>query len=209
MRRAPGGAAVLALLLGCSAAALAEPASVAAERRQIKHERAAAETRYKQAEAECRTRFVVSSCVAEAQAQQRTTLTDLRQRELALDEAKRKSEAAENTRRLQAKQAEAAARPAPQPHAPAAPASNASAAASAAGAAPRTERSLPRAKTADDPTEAAARAAAQQRRLSDAAAHRREVEQRNAERAASGRKTTPLPLPSAADIASAASAAGR
>lgn len=182
----------------------AEPASAVAERKQIRHDRAAAEARFKQAEAECSTRFAVSGCIADAQAQRRTTLTELRERELVLDEAKRRAEAAENTRRLQAKQAEAAARPLPVPHA-----ASAAHVPAASASPPRAQRPVIRSKTADDPAEAAARAAAQQRRASDAAAHRAEVEKHNAERAARGKKSTPLPVPSAASVAAAASAAGR
>ena len=59
------------------------------------------------------------------------------------------------------------------------------------------------------PPLAAARAAAQRRRASEAAAHRQEVEKRNAERAASGKKSTPLPVPSAASVAETASAVAR
>jgi hypothetical protein len=51
--------------------------------------------------------------------------------------------------------------------------------------------------------------AAQQRRASEAAAHRQEVEQRNAERSARGKKSTPLPVPSAASVAATASAPAR
>lgn len=199
--------ALLALLLGLGAAVQAgEPASAAAERSQIQQDRAAADARYKQAEAECRTRFAVSGCIAEAQAQRRTALTELRQRELALGEAKRRADVEENARRVQTKQAEAAARPAPVPHAASAAQTEAAAAASSTA---RRERTNPASKTADDATAAAARVAAQQRRASEAAAHRQEVEQRHAERAARGKKSTPLPVPSAASVAATASAAAR
>ena len=194
--------AIAALLLGlCAAAQASEPPSAVAERKQIQQDRAAAEARYKQAEAECQTRFAVSGCIADAQAQRRTELTELRQRELALDEAKRRAEVEDNARRVQTKQAEAAARPVPVPQAASAPQP-----ASAASAAARRERN-PVSKTADDATAAAARVAAQQRRANEAAAHRQEVEQRNAERAARGKKSTPLPVPSAASVADSASAA--
>jgi len=197
----------LGLLVGLGAAAHAlEPASDAAQREQIKTERAAAEARYKQAEADCSKRFAVSGCLAEAQAQRREAMTGLRAREVALDEAQRKADAEESARRVQAKQAEAASKPPPVPRAASAPAS--AAASAAAGRAP-SERARQRSKTAEDATLAAARVAAQQRRASEAAAHRQEVEQRNAERSARGKKSTPLPVPSAASVAATASAPAR
>jgi len=200
-------AVCLGLLVGLGAAAHAlEPASDAAQREQIKTERAAAEARYKQAEADCSKRFAVSGCLAEAQAQRREAMTGLRAREVALDEAQRKADAEESARRVQAKQAEAASKPPPVPRAASAPAS--AAASAAAGRAP-SERARQRSKTAEDATLAAARVAAQQRRASEAAAHRQEVEQRNAERSARGKKSTPLPVPSAASVAATASAPAR
>lgn len=200
-------AVCLGLLVGLGAAAHAlEPASGAAQRQQIKTERAAAEARYKQAEADCSKRFAVSGCLAEAQAQRREAMTGLRAREVALDEAQRKADAEESARRVQAKQAEAASKPPPVPRAASAPAS--AAASAAAGRAP-SERARQRSKTAEDATVAAARVSAQQRRASEAAAHRQEVEQRNAERSARGKKSTPLPVPSAASVAATASAPAR
>jgi len=197
----------LGLLVGLGAAAHAlEPASDAAQREQVRTERAAAEARYKQAEADCSKRFAVSGCLAEAQAQRREAMTGLRAREVALDEAQRKADAEESARRVQAKQAEAASKPPPVPRAASAPAS---AAASAAAGRASSERARQRSKTAEDATLAAARVAAQQRRASEAAAHRQEVEQRNAERSARGKKSTPLPVPSAASVAATASAPAR
>jgi colicin import membrane protein len=193
------------LMLLAAAAPAAESPSAAAERRQIKADRAAVEARYRLAEADCNKRFVVSGCVAEAQAQRREALSALRLRELALDEAKRKAEAEESARRQQAKRDEAASKPVPVPRAASAPAASSA----AAGRAP-SERARQRSKTADDATAAAARVVAQQRRASDAAAHRQDVEQRNAEREASGKKKgTPLPVPSAASVAATAGAASR
>jgi hypothetical protein len=201
------GAVCVGLLLGLAAGVhAAEPVSNAAQRQQIKAERAAAETRYKQAEADCRERFAVSGCIADAQAQRREAMTGLRMRELELDEAQRKADAEESARRVEAKRAEAASKPPPVPRAASAPAS---AAASSAAGRTATERARQRSKTAEDTTAAAARAAAQQRRASEAAAHRQEVEKRNAERVARGKKSTPLPVPSAASVAASASAPAR
>lgn len=194
------------LILVCGAHATESP-EAQVERQTIKTQRAAANAQLKKAEAECRQRFVVSSCINEAQAQHREAMSALRMRELTLDEAKRKAEAEENERRLQAKRAEAASRPPPVPRAASAP--KASAAASAASAPLAGDRVRKRSKTGDDATAAAERVAAQQRRAAEAAAHRQEVEQRNAERAARGKKTTPLPVPSAASVAAIASAPAR
>ena len=69
-------AACVGLLLAAVAHAV-EPSSDAAQRQQIKTERAAAEARYKQAEADCNMRFAVSGCIAEAQAQRREALERL------------------------------------------------------------------------------------------------------------------------------------
>lgn len=193
---------VIGLLLAAAAQA-AEPAEAQAERQRIKSERAVVEAAYKQAEADCRRRFAVSGCITEAQTQRREAQAGLRQRELVLDEAKRKAEAEEDQRRIEAKRAEAASKPSPVPRAASAPAKTAAAAASVPLASGRA-RGI--SKTGDDATEAAARVAAQQRRLAEAAAHRQEVEQRNAERAARGKKSSPLPVPSAAGVADIASA---
>lgn len=206
MKRAGVALAAWLVLFPVLGAASGAAQQAKAEREQIRNERAAVEARFKQDEASCKARFVVSSCIADAQAQRRTSLTELRQRELALDEAKRQAEADEGARRLKAKQDAAAAKALPVPHAASAPSSPA-AAASAPVRAER-QRSLP--KTADDPAEAAERAAAQQRRAAQADLHRQELERRNAERAARIKKEgAPLAVPSAAGVAEIASAASR
>ena len=201
--------AALALCVGCivaaGAATAAESPDAAAQRQQIKQERDAAEARFKQTEAECKQRFSVSGCVADAEAERRATLATLRLRELALDDAKRQAEAEESRRRLERKRAETENKPPPVPRA----ASEPRAASSAASAPLIKERVRRSSQTADGAAEAAARAVAQQRRASEAAAHRQEVEQRNAERAARGKKAQPLPVPSAASVAESASAAAR
>jgi hypothetical protein len=201
---AAGAGLGLLLWLACSAQA-AESAAALAERDQIQRERAAVEARYKQTEADCKTRFAVSGCVADAQAQRREALSSLRLRELTLDDAWRKAEAEENERRLAAKQADALSRAPPVPRAASAPLSPASAVASPSP----NERVKSRSRTADDATAAAERVVAQQRRASEAEAHRQQVEQRNAERAARGKKSTPLPVPTAASVAATASEPAR
>jgi len=91
------------------------------------------------------------------------------------------------------------------PRAASAPLSPASAVASPSP----NERVKSRSRTADDATAAAERVVAQQRRASEAEAHRQQVEQRNAERAARGKKSTPLPVPTAASVAATASEPAR
>ena len=194
------------LLLAAGVHATESP-EAQAERHQIKTERAAANAGLNKAEAECRQRFVVSSCVNEAQAQHREAMSALRMRELTLDEAKRKAEVEANERRIEAKRAEAANRPSPAPRVASAP--KPSAAASTASGPVASEPVRKRSKTGDEAAAAAARVAAQQRRVAEAAAHRQEVEQRNAERLARGKKSTPLPVPSAASVAEIASAPAR
>lgn len=186
--------------LGATLARADEPPEALAERQRIAAERAAVEADAAQAEAECRTRFAVSGCVADVQARRRAALAPLRERELALDDAKRKAAAQQSAQRIEAKRAEAASAPPPQP-ASASVRARAPASAAQAGA-----RQRKPSKTADDAAEAAQRAAEQQQRLSEAAAHRQDVERRNAERAARGKKSQPLPVPSAASVAAIASA---
>lgn len=194
---------VLVLCQGSPAHAT-EPPGAAAERVEIRRERAAVESRYKQGEIACRDRFAVTDCVNELQAQRRESLSVLLKREIELDEAKRKAEAAENSRHLDAKRAAAASRPPPVPRAEPAKSASAPATAGRSASAPG-ERARTSSKTADDPAQAAERVAAQQRRASEAAAHRAQVEQRNAERAARGKKSTPLPVPVPLPPAGAAS----
>jgi hypothetical protein len=183
-------------------ASTTQASSTQVERKHIAEERKAIEARYKAGEAVCRQQFVVTACVNEQQTQRREALELLRQRELVLDEAKRKTEAEENARRLQAKREEAAAKAPPVPRA--ASAANPPLSAKLPASAP-SERVRQRSKTADDPAAAAERVAAQQRRASEAAAHRASVDQRNAERAARGKKSAPLGVPAPLPPASAAS----
>jgi hypothetical protein len=189
------------LLGGCQALAASTDADTAAAQRQaIRQERAAVEARFQQGEAQCKQRFAVSGCVADLQTQRRRELAALRERELVLDEAQRKADAEANARRLQAKRDAAQDRPPPQARAQTAAAAG-SAPASSASSSASSERARRRSKTADDAAAAAARVVAQERHASEAAAHRQAVEQRNVERAAKGKKSTPLPTPAASAAA--------
>jgi hypothetical protein len=104
-------AAALCLALGASAAApvFAQDA-VQAEKAQIESQRRAAEERYRARERECRDRFIVTSCVEDAQRQRRATLDALRARQLKLDEARRRTRAAERQAEIAEKMAEDARR---------------------------------------------------------------------------------------------------
>jgi len=184
----------LGLCVTVSAAA-DETAVEAEQRRQIQHERSEVEQRFRQGEATCAQRFFVTSCVEALKVQRREALASLRAREIALDEAKRRRDAEESARRVQQKQAEAQARPVPEPRVPPPRAS----------APAKSDRVTRRSQTADDAAEAAARVLAQQRRASEAEARRDAAELRQAERAAKGKKSIPLPIPAPLPPASAAS----
>ena len=186
----------LALLCGVSLGARADT-----ENERIAHERAAANAKLAEQQRECATRFVVATCVEDARTEHRATLARLRQRELQLDEAKRRATAearrkaiAEKAEAQQARASDAApeaprvrVRRAPQP-APV-PASRA----------PERLTPLPGGRTGADRTAVERRNEqkfeAMQR---DAQAHRQAVERRNAQRAAKGKAAAPLPVPEGA-----------
>jgi hypothetical protein len=195
--------------------AVAESPQTLAERQMIDEQRAAIAAEYARGERDCRQQFAVTDCVNRLREQQRSALAALRERELQLDDAKRRAEVAAQQQRL-AQKAAAAAAAASQ--AQAASASGARPAKTpAAPATPREPRPVPKATPPPTPSRAAdediqhkadqrakeaaaaaARVQAQQRRASAAAAHREEVERRNAVRAAKGKQAQPLPLPASA-----------
>jgi colicin import membrane protein len=185
----------LALLCGVSLWARAD-----AENERIAAERAAANARLAEQQRECATRFIVASCVEDARTEHRATLARLRQRELQLDEAKRRATAearrkaiAERAEAQQSRASDAAPEPprarvrrAPQP-APV-PASRA----------PERLTPLPGGGTGAD------RATVERRNEQkfeamqrEAQAHRQAVERRNAQRAAKGKTAAPLSVPGA------------
>jgi hypothetical protein len=187
--------AVLALMCGASMGALGD-----VERDRIAAERQAANARLAARERDCETRFVVAPCVEAARTETRATLNSLRQRELALDEAKRVAAAearrkaiAENLDAQRSRAAEAPPEPLrvhvrgvqPSARARAEPRSDS----------PRVPEAVPAGADAN-------RAAAEQRnrerfeaRQREMRAHREAVELRNERRAAQGRTTSPLPAP--------------
>lgn len=188
----------LALLCGCVDAACAD-----AEHDRIAAERAAADDRLAAQERECATRFVVAACVEEARTAHRATLTRLRQRQLQIDEARRREAAAARRKaiaeRVDAQQAHASEVPSVRVrrHAPPEPA--------AATRAP--PAALPRpiaggASGADRATLERRNEAEFAARMRAAQAHRDEVARRNAQREAQGKVAAPLP-PSGASAAAA------
>jgi hypothetical protein len=182
-----------------------------AERARIAAERAQAEAAYDERERVCRERFVVSSCLDDARRDRRHALERARQQGAVLDEGQRKKRAAERLEdigskvsaqdaqrrealaRQQQREKErgeavarrAAASGAASASAPEASSSAASAAADAASARARDARAA-----------AAGRVAEYEKRQAEARAHREAVEQRNAERAAQGKRPA-RPLPGA------------
>lgn len=160
------------------------------ERERIAAQRQVAEQQYVEREAECRKRFVVTSCIDKARADKRQTLDNLHQQEIALDEVERQQRSAEHKRRREAKAWEEINKPAPEPR----PAREPKAPKEPSSVLPRRAASAP---SAED------RSAAEQRsreryeaRRKEAEAHRAAVEKRNQERA--GKKAKPLPVPPAA-----------
>ena len=180
--------AVLALVCLCGAALGAD---AQAERERIRTERAQAEQRFAQAERDCSTHFVVTSCVEAARAQRRDALSRLRNEELVLDQAERRQRAAERAAAIHDKQAhDEAPRVAPHTAPPAASAPPAQLHLRSHGA--RAARTEPRLS----PEAEARNRAAYESRLREAQAHREAIERRNAERQAKAKKPAlALPLP--------------
>ncbi|MBS0446403.1 MAG: hypothetical protein JSR59_10700 [Proteobacteria bacterium] len=200
-------AAVAAGALVASASATHAVEGADAERAAIRRDRADAEAEFERRKAECETRFVVTSCVDMARREEREALTRLRHRETALDDAERKERAAQrrgeiadNQQRDRERQSAASSpegrealhrqsepqvmvRPQPQPQ----PRPTPRPAASGVGA------GIPLERRTD---EARSRAEFEARQQA-AEAHRKEVEQRNLERAARGKVSAPLPPASA------------
>lgn len=78
----------------------------AAEQARLAEERSGAEARFVARDAECRQRFVVSECVADARRERRIALDALRVRQQDLDDGRRQQRAAERRAALAAKAAE-------------------------------------------------------------------------------------------------------
>src|SRR5947207_14324881 len=97
---------VLLLLLSAAATLPAwaiSPADDAAERQRIAAEQAEVEKAYAAREAECRRRFIVTSCLDAARRDRREAVERLRQQEVVLDEAQRKQRAAQRIEEIRSK----------------------------------------------------------------------------------------------------------
>jgi hypothetical protein len=199
----------LALLLAVPARAGA-PSDDANDRERIRSERAAAEAEYSTQMKKCNQQFVVTSCVNEARAKRHALISRLDEQQHALDQAERARRASERTqsidskvggdeasRREEAARERATNRPAgKEPKPVPAP----------AGAAPRAPRAASSpAQRAEQEENARLTYEKKQR---DAEAHRQEVERRNQEHARKTRPAAPLPMPAAAQAASAAQPKG-
>jgi len=187
------------------AGAAGPPLDAAGERQRIAAERAAVESAHTRAEARCRERFAVTTCIEQARQLRRDALGGLREQELLLADDERKRRAAERMLAIDRNRIEAESRPpAAAPATRARPRSvDPAASAVPALAAPATAPApapepAPAPAPAPGPSKEAAAAAAQR---ASAAAQRqleitrdlREVQRRQAEREAAGRAVSPLP----------------
>ncbi len=168
---------VVVLLAGLAIGiAFAAASDEAAQRERIGRERAAAETRYREAMQDCADHFALTACEERARAERRDTLERLSAQEADLDAARHRRQAEERKREIERNAAPrpSASAPAavPRPHALPAPTPT-----------PIFPQVAP---PASDAAAAAARREAQAReryrlRQQRAAAHKAEVERRNAQ----------------------------
>jgi hypothetical protein len=202
--RSPEGLSVALLLaLACGAAFAADALDLRAdrERQRTANERRRIEAEYTARIRQCESQFVVTSCVEEARAQRREALDRLTQQQAVIEDALRKQRAAERMERLQEKQQQAAERRNAPPVPPRVVHRSARPASAASGAASSAALQLP-ASHLPGAAEQRRNQAAYEKRQKDAAEHREQVEQRNAQRAATRKPAASLPLPSAASAAS-------
>jgi hypothetical protein len=163
-----------------------EAPSSQAERERIAKQRQAAEVQYAQREAECKRRFVVTSCIDQARADRRQSLDNLHQQEIALDEVERQQRSAEHRRRRDAKAWDEINKPAPEPRAPRVPKQREAKPLLPPSAA---SRPAPVDRSADE-QQARERFEARQREAQD---HKAEIEERNRKKAATRKPALPMP----------------
>jgi hypothetical protein len=221
---------LLLLLLSTVAAAPARAISAAddaAERRRIAAEQAQVEKAYAAREAECRQRFIVTSCLDAARRDRREALEKLHRQEVVLDEAQRKQRAAQRIEEIRAKvsaddgkrreaEARVQARDAKRQEQAAQEEAGASGSAASAPTAASAASATSTASTASTAGKATARvrsvaakrpvdtdhaASAYDQRQQQAQEHRAAVERRNAERAAKSKPSRPLPARGSASSA--------
>lgn len=85
------------------AAVDAPPETVARERSRIEAERRREDARFAGEEAACYQRFAVNDCLREVRVRRRAAFEDLRRQEIELNDAQRRSRAAEQLRRIEDK----------------------------------------------------------------------------------------------------------
>ncbi len=201
--------AALALLCASGGVRSAAAASVDAERREIAHKRSAIEAVFAKARDDCASNFVVTACIDAARSQRRQSRLVLNEREQALAAFERSERALARERALAQKQAALATRSSSRPAialSPARPQSALSgapvrsAADASAGAISTGAAVVSAAKPVAPPASSAesVRRAAYERREREARAHRLEVDQRNANRAANKQRAATLPAPASA-----------
>jgi len=196
--------AMTATLGGGAHAGTTTPAQAAAEHDRIARERAEVQATYAKQEAACQEGFVVTPCLEAARKAQRDGLARLRRQEVLLDEEQRKQRAAQRMQSIRSNLESQNARPtAPTPPGAAAEARAASKA-ERAPSPPSTTLDERRANAEERAREVEARRAQEpanveryEERQREIEAHRRAVEERNAKRQASGKKSAPLPMPPA------------
>ncbi|MEQ1683455.1 MAG: hypothetical protein ABL916_07375 [Burkholderiaceae bacterium] len=184
----------LALLLACAApcALGAGVGTASQERARISSERAAAQAAFVSRERDCQNSFVVTSCVETARRDLREVMLRLRRQEAVLDEMQRRERAAQRLETIRNRPA--AAEPAPrQASAPEPRAAKPDTPRVRAHAAPVPKLSAQERQKAEALSEQKFEAASQA-----ASARRAAVEKRIAERADSGKKAAPLPVPAGA-----------
>lgn len=197
--------ATLTLCAGHAARAEAVDAVDAVkDRARISAQRADAKSTLAEKERACQQEFAEAACVEAVRKAQRAVLTRLRNEELALDDAQRKESAARRRQELLDKVAVRDAKAKADAAAPkvahaASEASDGSVLARAgANAAGRSQGASRAPLKADQAAQEDRNRAQFEARAQSAKAHREAVEQRNAERAAKGKKANPLPVPAAA-----------
>jgi hypothetical protein len=194
---------VLALLCGAAfGACAASVEELKAQRAQIDAARRQANVAYAEREKRCHEQFVVTACVENARAERRRELDRLSREQSVVDEALRKQRAAERLQTLADKQRAARQRASePLPRVLLKAPRAAQGAASAASGAARGERLGVLPEDRSTPAERRDNKDAFQRRQQQAEEHRRQVEQRNAERAVRASKpASGLPTPAASDL---------
>ena len=197
------GLALTVLLLAGGLPALAQvpadPGQRAALRAEIDAGRDAAQTLYEQQMQECRSRFVVASCVESARKLRHDTLKELGRRETEIDDVEREERASERRDAIAKKQAEEAVRQAEADERARAAADKRDAADMKASAPEARVRPVHKSKeppSAEEraANEASARAAFALKQL-QAEARRQEAARRNAEHAKKTNPAAPLPVP--------------